>query len=631
MRTAFINLFSVVLSFIAGPHVPEASVEFLGTTVELGGVPYYISPQPVSKLKVGTYAWKFARYNGLEFIPFSAVSINETGSLASTFSSWKVRDDVWSESFLTGLCTKDRSSIPSFIRSIYNIKFVFKSPATPLPSGPYFLYPLTGNVYRAYRLYTDDNQAFTYGVIPAGNGTYKQLSAHTDGAHTPTIGVPSRLYYTPTPAQPFAGLRLAVKDIFDVAGLKTGCGNRAYYQVFPEKNATAPAVQRLLDLGMVIVGKTKTSQFARAETSTGDWIDLHGPYNPRGDGYQDASSSSAGSGSALASYAWLDLALGSDTWGSMRGPAAVNGLYGNRPSRGAIPLTDVMPMSSVFDTGGIFSRDAILWAQVGKLWYTDFTDYTMYPRKLLFPVDVFGTSYRTNPPAKGSVEAILNTFVKKVEGFLGVTRTEVNFTTMWIETRPSTVTDPVDVLLNTTFSDIIGVDQVRLVRNPFFEKYASTYEGRTPFVNPSPSVLWAHGLTVSQSRYDEAIANKTIFQTWIASQVLRGNQPDTCSDSIMIYPQSVGTTVYRNLFKSPPIGYKGYSFSGLAVYAEVPDMVVPIGERAYISNITNIVEYLPVTMSFMAAKNCDLMLFNLISDMQKQGILAEVKTGSRMF
>jgi hypothetical protein len=54
----------------------------------------------------------------------------------------------------------------------------------------------------------------------------------------------------------------------------------------------------------------------------------------------------------------------------------------------------------------------------------------MYPKKLLFPVDVFGTSYTENPPASGSGDAVLDSFLRKVEIFLGTTRTEVNFTTM---------------------------------------------------------------------------------------------------------------------------------------------------------------------------------------------------------
>lgn len=225
----------------------------------------------------------------------------------------------------------------------------------------------------AYRLYNDENQSFLYGTVPDGDGGYQILSARAPGAATETIGVPSRLYFTPTAAKPLAGFRLAVKDIFDIKGLRTGCGNRAFWQLYAPKTQTAPAIQRLLDGGMVLVGKAKTSQFANGETATDDWVDLHAPYNPRGDGYQDGSSSSTGPGTATAAYPWLDFAVGSDTGGSMRGPAGANGVFGNRPSHGAVSLDDVMPLSPELDTAGIFSRDAKKWATAGQWWYQNFT------------------------------------------------------------------------------------------------------------------------------------------------------------------------------------------------------------------------------------------------------------------
>ena len=156
-------------------------------------------------------------------------------------------------------------------------------------------------------------------------------------------------------------------------GLRTSGGNRAYYDFFPPANVTAPALQRLIDGGAIIVGKVKPSQFANGETATDDWVDYHAPYNPRGDGYQDGSSSSTGSGTAIAAYPWLDYAVGSDTGGSMRGPAGANGVYGNRPSHGAVPLDDVMPLSPELDTAGIFARDAKTWQTAGRFWYSNFT------------------------------------------------------------------------------------------------------------------------------------------------------------------------------------------------------------------------------------------------------------------
>ena len=84
----------------------------------------------------------------------------------------------------------------------------------------------------ALRLYNDENQSFLYGTIPDNSGGFQVLSARIPGGATETIGVPSRLYFTPTAEKPLAGMRLAVKDIYDIKGLHTGCGNRAFFQLY---------------------------------------------------------------------------------------------------------------------------------------------------------------------------------------------------------------------------------------------------------------------------------------------------------------------------------------------------------------------------------------------------------------
>ncbi len=72
-------------------------------------------------------------------------------------------------------------------------------------------------------------------------------------------------------------------------------------------------VEKLLKLGLVVVGKLKTTQFADSEWATCDWIDYHAPFNPRADGYQGPSGSSAGSAAAIATYEWLDFTIGTDS------------------------------------------------------------------------------------------------------------------------------------------------------------------------------------------------------------------------------------------------------------------------------------------------------------------------------
>lgn len=158
--------------------------------------------------------------------------------------------------------------------------------------GPYFS-SSSGKLYSAYRLYTDFAGAFSETSITAPDGSHAVLPANVPGQSL-AVAVPSRLSFSKTPEKPLAGVRLGVKDIFDIAGLKTSNGNRAWYQLYPEADQTAGAVQKLVDAGAVIVGKMKTSQFANGETATADWVDYLAPFNPRGDGYLDPSSSSAG-------------------------------------------------------------------------------------------------------------------------------------------------------------------------------------------------------------------------------------------------------------------------------------------------------------------------------------------------
>ncbi len=117
----------------------------------------------------------------------------------------------------------------------------------------------------------------------------------------------------PTAELPLAGLRVAIEDVIDVAGFRTGASNRAFQNFYPAKNTSATVVGLLIKLGAIVVGKTKTTQFALGEEPTADWVDELCPFNPRGDGYQTPEGSSAGSAVAVAAYDWLDLALGTDS------------------------------------------------------------------------------------------------------------------------------------------------------------------------------------------------------------------------------------------------------------------------------------------------------------------------------
>ncbi len=317
-------------------------------------------------------------------------------------------------------------------------------------------------------------------MVPAGNDSYAPLPASIAGIDSPTVGVPSRLYYTKTADKPLAGVRLGVKDIYDVAGVKTSDGNRAYYGLYPPRTINALAIQKLIDAGAIVVGKMKTSQFANGETATADWVDYHSPFNPRGDGYQDPSSSSSGPGAGEGSYPWLDLTIGSDTGGSIRGPSQVQGLFGNRPTHGLVALTGVMPLAPELDTAGFLTRDPVIWAAAGKVLYDNLPFYTKYPKKIY----ALGFPKSSAAPA----DALTLSFLGKLQAFLSANVTAFNTTTAWAATRPVGADPSLDKLLNITYPILISQEQTKLVRDPFFADYAAAHNGRKPFVDPVPLV-----------------------------------------------------------------------------------------------------------------------------------------------
>ncbi len=162
---------------------------------------------------------------------------------------------------------------------------------------------------------------------------------------------------------PLAGVTFAVKDIYDVAGYVTGCGNLEKMGESAPATANAPCVQMLLDAGARFVGKTHTAEIAFSldgrNTRTGT------PTNPAAPGRVPGGSSS---GSAAAVAAGLvDTALGSDTGGSVRGPASFCGLIGLRPTQGRIDIGGAMPLAPSLDTVGWFTRDIDLFSRIGAV------------------------------------------------------------------------------------------------------------------------------------------------------------------------------------------------------------------------------------------------------------------------
>ncbi len=153
----------------------------------------------------------------------------------------------------------------------------------------------------------------------------------------------------PAPA-PTDGISLAVKDLFDTAGLTTTYGSILFADHVPDRSAEA--VVRLERAGYANVGKTNLHEFAYGVTSQNPHFGT--VPNPIAPG-RIAGGSSGGSAAALAAHL-ADAALGTDSGGSIRIPAACCGVVGFKPTYGLVPLDGCFPLAPTFDHAGPIAR-----------------------------------------------------------------------------------------------------------------------------------------------------------------------------------------------------------------------------------------------------------------------------------
>jgi amidase len=187
------------------------------------------------------------------------------------------------------------------------------------------------------------------------------------------------------PGGPLAGMTFAAKDLFDVAGHLTGGGNPDWARQNRIPTRHAWAVDRLLEAGATLIGKTITDEISLGILGENPFDGT--PLNPRAPDHVPGGSSS-GSASAVA-QTLCDTALGTDTGGSVRVPASFCGLYGIRPTHGRLDLAGMMPQAPTSDTTGWFARDAAIFARVSEVMLGEPIPDAL-PTRLVVAVDAFG-------------------------------------------------------------------------------------------------------------------------------------------------------------------------------------------------------------------------------------------------
>lgn len=158
---------------------------------------------------------------------------------------------------------------------------------------------------------------------------------------------------TPIQQGPLDNKRLAVKDLFHIAGQPTSAGNPDWLNTHPIPQHTSSVVSNLQKHGAIVVGKTITDELAYS--LNGQNIHYGTPINSKNPSLLPGGSSS-GSAIAVANGS-ADIGLGTDTGGSIRIPASYNGLFGFRPSHGVISTDNMVALAPSFDTVGWITRD----------------------------------------------------------------------------------------------------------------------------------------------------------------------------------------------------------------------------------------------------------------------------------
>lgn len=272
---------ALITAWAAGNGVAAAlktssSTSSGASTFVLGNGTYYAPAAPVS---AGCYSVATSEVLPMTLFQTNATLITET-DLTELVQLYHSTDDVWSEEFLQGVVaisgTSPLTLDISAIRWLKDggVKVVVSNQDVDdeqmeeagmtvlqihaietIQPGPYImsLSPDKYEIRQAYLLHRDQNEAFLYGVTPVpGTTAYVPVEAFIPMSQDAWIPIPSRIYFI-NDHRPLAGVRMGLKDIYDLEGVKTGGGSRSYTEAFAISNNTAVSMEKLLDMGAVVI------------------------------------------------------------------------------------------------------------------------------------------------------------------------------------------------------------------------------------------------------------------------------------------------------------------------------------------------------------------------------------------
>ncbi|KAK4194619.1 amidase signature domain-containing protein [Triangularia verruculosa] len=461
------------------------------TVVDLAGIQYILGNRAEWTLPVGCDIGP----NIAPAVAFSARNLHWTADgLKSVFSTFTQADDVFQSAFTEGGFLIARSddlvdrtptlhdSLTRLLNETSSTLMFGTAQEKGLPNGPYFV---KGNsLYRAWRLYPDENLAFTLALSPSSEDSeepryftsssffrasdssltrdgWEPLRAGAYSGLYPVVAVPSRLHHPVSEGKPLSGLRVTVKDNYHLNGVHTTLGSRSFAALYGPQSETSELVKRLLDKGT----------------------------------------------------------------GSIRMPAASYGLWGLRATHSRFSMTGIMPSVPPFDTLGVLARSPINIRKIidfGSIPTPDsapasnpavFTSSAQRPRKVVVPTDWF-------PMRNPGQQKMVDDFLDVLETQLGLEVWRVSLEDEWSrsgprELRSITLQKYLDMSIYwPNYYD--GFHTYDRFRDDFQQKF-----GHPPYVSPFMTRRWGLASNITKEQRDQGLAELNVCYQWVRDSILK--------------------------------------------------------------------------------------------------------------
>ena len=448
------------------------------------------------------------------------------------------------------------------------------------------------------------------------------MSLGGDDHQTGALAIPPRSLRPTRVELPLLSMRMTIKDMFDLKGHRTGLGSRAYIDCAVASTSTAPCIKRLLDTGASLIGVTQLCALV-GKTEPTQTIDYEAPWNPRADGFQSPSGGSSGQASAMATYSWLDFAIGSDATVSGRAPAQANGCFSLRPSVGILSTVGMWSAVSRFDTPCVFARDISVVEKVIRSWYSSTGSRKARPDSILYPTDFLPTGNHQQMKVVGD-------FLSDASACLSCPVQRFSTLEMWTHDPPAEAgsLSLKDFLDHETATQSYVYDFWQKI-SQFQRLYREKIGHEAFFPLPKGRDLWEDAKNVTPEQNRAAWRRIDVYRMWFLDKILKPTQ----RNAIVIMPIGDVKPNYRDEWpRMSKEGQQMWEPLLLAPILGAPELVVPAGQIPYWSRVSAIEEHLPVCLSVMGLPNTDHDLVDIVQEILNfSGRPTMVKTGKTMF